>query len=205
LVRDDIETSSVDGGVLSFNRDDTTVVAGETIASIITSTEDGAVSPVGAWSVLASQAHSGTAKGTEMFFYTTPDNTTAAQERMVIHQNGYVGIGMDASAMLDVNGLIRSPAVNNNAATAINFASGNTQYTTAACSGATWTLSNLLDGASVTLVVKATTHTGPCQFSATGVTTWRYRPGNITPQSGHVVYSILRAGSDAYVTWVDGF
>ncbi len=205
LVRDDIETSSVDGGVLSFNREDTTVGAGDSIASIITGNDDGAVAPVSAWSVVASQAHSATAKGTEMSFYTTPDNNTAAQERMVIQQNGYVGIGMDPSAMLDVNGLIRSPAVNNNASTAINFASGNTQYTTAACSGATWTLSNLLDGASVTLVVKATTHTGPCQFAATGVTTWRYRPGNITPQSGHVVYTILRAGADAYVTWVDGF
>jgi hypothetical protein len=54
------------------------------------------------------QAWTNTANGTSITFETTPNNSTNRTERMVINQDGYVGIGTTPSAyILDINGRSR--------------------------------------------------------------------------------------------------
>ncbi|MEK7355654.1 MAG: hypothetical protein AAB250_04355, partial [Bdellovibrionota bacterium] len=87
---------------------------------------------------------------------------------------GAVVIGansLSTGVKLDVVGQIVSRSNNNVAATTFDFANGNTQYTSTACSGgAAWALSNMADGGTYTINVKNNTHTGMCTFSHTGLT-----------------------------------
>lgn len=56
----------------------------------------------------ATQAWTNTANGTSITFETTPNNSTIKAERMVINQDGYVGIGITpANYILDINGRSR--------------------------------------------------------------------------------------------------
>jgi hypothetical protein len=53
----------------------------------------------------ATQTWSGSARGTQLMFQTTPNNSTTYQPRMLIDQNGYVGIGtVSPTAPLEVSG-----------------------------------------------------------------------------------------------------
>ncbi|MES2963773.1 MAG: hypothetical protein V4760_07760, partial [Bdellovibrionota bacterium] len=115
------------------------------------------------------------------------------------------GSTLSTGAVLDVQGSIVSRSVNNGAGTTISFTTGNTQYTSTACSGTTWALSNMVDGGTYTINVKNNTHTGTCAFSHTGITNWFFRPANATPGTGHVIYSLQRIGNDVYISWIDGF
>lgn len=126
-------------------------------------------------------------------------------EVMRIHGNGKVGIGSTAPiSKLEVNGTIASALVMDGSPTSFDMSLGNIQYTSTGCSGATWDLANLVEGAQYTLAVQNATHTGPCVFSNSG-STFRYQPSNATPATGHVIYSFTKIGSIVYVSWVEGF
>ena len=119
---------------------------------------------------------------------------------------GNVGIGaapgVDATyPKLQVGGAIVSTVNNAAAATAINFASSNVAYTTAACGA--FTLTNMADGGSYSLIVKGS-GTGPATFTHTGLTV--KTPGTLTCTSAkHTVFSFIRAGTDVYVTMITGY
>ncbi len=125
-----------------------------------------------------------------------------ATERMRINSAGNVGIGNNnPTAKLDVAGAIRTSQVDNTGSTAINWASGNVQYTTDSCGAFTFT--NLLDGGSYTFAVQGAT-SAICTFSQAGLT-FKFTPANAaTTVSTHTVYSMIRAGNYVYVSWVSG-
>jgi trimeric autotransporter adhesin len=75
----------------------------------------------------ATQTFSSTAAGSSMAFRTTPDNSTTLTTRMLINQNGNVGIGSTApNTALDVNGTVSVQASNEGAAAATNSSTGYT-------------------------------------------------------------------------------
>ena len=144
--------------------------------------------------------------GTHIHFLTVNTLTSSLSTKMSILADGRVGINTGSpTAKLEVVGQIVSKSNDAGAATSFDFATGNTQYTSTACSGATWALSNMVDGGSYTINVKNTTHTGTCSFSHSGITNFYYRPANATPGTGHVIYSLQRIGNDVYISWIDGF
>lgn len=126
-------------------------------------------------------------------------------ERVRILASGNVGIGTTSpAAKLDVAGQIRA-AVFAASGTTIDWNNGNTQYLAGPGTDTAFTLNNLLDGGSYTLVLQggaASTTT----FSATGVSTWKFSPANApSVASKDTTYNILRVGSTAYVSWISGF
>lgn len=125
---------------------------------------------------------------------------------LTAYPSGNVGIGVasDPDAKLKVNGTIASALVNDLSPTSFDLSLGNFQYTSTGCSGASWDLVNMVEGASYTLVVQNNTHTGACVFTNSG-STFRYQPSNTTPSVGHVVYSFVKVGTVVYVSWVEGF
>ncbi|WPU63723.1 beta strand repeat-containing protein [Peredibacter starrii] len=130
---------------------------------------------------------------------------TDGLERLVVKSDGKVGIGISSpNSTLQVNGSIASVAVNDTTPTSFNMAAGNYQYTATGCSGATWTLTNMVEGTSYTIAVQNNSHSGSCVFSD-GSSTFKYRPANATPTSGHVIYSFVKYGSFVYISWIDGF
>ena len=119
---------------------------------------------------------------------------------------GNIGIGATpAQAVTDpklqVAGAIVSNVNNAAAATTINFATSNVAYTTAACGA--FTLQNMADGGSYTLIVKGN-GTGPATF--THATLTPKSTGTLTCGSNkHTVFSFIRAGTDFYVTMITGY
>ncbi len=115
-----------------------------------------------------------------------------------------VGIGTATpvtGAKLDVAGSIHTSQVDNTGSSAINWASGNVQYTTDSCGAFTFT--NLLDGGSYTFIVQGGTP-GLCTFSQAGLT-FKFTPANTaTTNATHSMYSMVRAGNFVYVSWVSG-
>ncbi|MDG0815785.1 hypothetical protein [Bdellovibrio svalbardensis] len=131
--------------------------------------------------------------------------STNGTQQMVIDTAGNVGIGATSTGpKLQVSGAIASVAVSETTPTTMDFSTGNVQYTSTACSGATWTITNMVEGATYTLAVQNNTHTGSCVFANAG-STFKYQPANATPSSGHVVYSFMKIGTTVYVSWIDGF
>jgi hypothetical protein len=123
---------------------------------------------------------------------------------------GNVGIGTIApAAKLDISGQARTKSYSQSTGT-VDFANGNTIITSFNCASAI-SFANLLDGASYTLVVTDTSTT-QCSFNSTttgseaGTLTFRFVPANgIRTASSHTVYSLQRAGTNVYVSWITGF
>ncbi|ASD64744.1 beta strand repeat-containing protein [Bdellovibrio bacteriovorus] len=119
---------------------------------------------------------------------------------------GNVGIGVsgDPGVKLKVNGTIASNQVSDASPTSFDLSLGNSQHTSTGCSGASWDLQNMVEGATYTIAVQNNTHTGACIFTNSG-STFRYQPSNATPAPGHVIYSFMKVGTVIYVSWIEGF
>lgn len=122
---------------------------------------------------------------------------------------GNIGIGvLSPRALLDVNGTIVGKASVSNASTTIDFATGNTQFTTGNCGA--YALNNLKDGGSYTFIVKGAT-AATCTFTAfsdagTTALTVHMPPDNgNTIASKHTIFSLLVGGTDLYVAWTPGY
>ncbi|CAM3839042.1 hypothetical protein FLBR109950_04335 [Flavobacterium branchiophilum] len=120
---------------------------------------------------------------------------------------GNTGIGTtDPKTKLEVNGAATNTSSIAATGTTINFALSNLAGTTA--SAGAFTLQNLKDGGSYTLVVKGAT-SGTSTFSATniaGTTLTVHLPSDngATTASKHTLYNFLVVGTDVYVSWVSG-
>jgi hypothetical protein len=137
---------------------------------------------------------------------------TAAPSNGII-VSGNVGIGTTAPrSTLEVNGTILTsvaPLTAAPATTAVNFATGNLQYTSASCA-ANFKLHNLIDGGTYTLAVKGTT-SGTCSFLAysdagtTSLTVHMPPDHGPTTATKHTIYSFMQMGGDLYVSWITGY
>ncbi len=125
---------------------------------------------------------------------------------LTAYSSGNVGIGVagDPDVKLKVNGTIASAQVNDLSPTSFDLSLGNFQHTSTGCSGTSWDLVNMAEGATYTIAVQNNTHTGACSFTNSG-STFRYQPANATPGVGHVIYSFMKVGTVVYVSWVEGF
>ena len=132
------------------------------------------------------------------------DGTSNATKGFVLLNStgGNVGVGTSAPVVaLDVQGQIRSRVFDNTSLTTIDWNKGNIQYTTDSCQAYAFT--NVMDGGSYTFTVKGAT-SAQCTFSQSGLT-FHYTPSNgVTNASTHTIYTLFRAGSDVYVSWVTG-
>jgi hypothetical protein len=127
---------------------------------------------------------------------------------VVIDDTGKLGVGTASpTATLDVNGAIKSATVSN-AGASIDFATGNLQYTTAACGSIA--LNNMKSGASYTLGVQGAAG-GTCAFTAysgsgTGALTVKAGSVGLTQTAGkHALFTFLVMGSYVYVASIDGY
>ncbi|WP_291515607.1 hypothetical protein [Bdellovibrio sp. ArHS] len=123
------------------------------------------------------------------------------------YSGGNVGLGVASpSAKLDVDGQIRAKTNDLNGATTVDWHNGNIQYTGGSNGCASFTLNNMLDGASYTLAVNGTS--GSCTFTAysgngTGALTVNYAGGTAPDAiTAKTVFTFMRTGSDVFVTWV---
>ncbi|AFY00399.1 beta strand repeat-containing protein [Bdellovibrio bacteriovorus] len=125
---------------------------------------------------------------------------------LTAYSSGNVGIGVagDPDVKLKVNGTIASAQVNDLSPMSFDLSLGNFQHTSTGCSGTSWDLVNMAEGATYTIAVQNNTHTGACSFTNSG-STFRYQPANATPGVGHVIYSFMKVGTVVYVSWVEGF
>ncbi|MBK9322273.1 MAG: hypothetical protein IPM97_04860 [Bdellovibrionaceae bacterium] len=185
------------------------VIASASLASSDITTALG-FTPVAATSVFVNGGNNfggattlGTNDANDLAFET--NNST----KMTILSGGNVGIGVASpAAKLEVQGQLLSKVYNAGAATSIDWNNGNMQYTTASCGA--FTFSNMLEGGSYTLIVKGAT-SGTCTFSQTVPDTvaagsFKYYPTNAaTTAATTAVYSFVRAGGLAYVSWITGF
>jgi hypothetical protein len=124
---------------------------------------------------------------------------------LAVASTGNVGIGttVPTNAKLDVAGTIVSRATNLSSGSTIDWSTGNVQYTSS--NAATFTMSNMVDGGSYTLVVLANASPVQHNFSHTGLT-FKFRPANAAPEAGKdAVYSMIRAGDNVYVSWIKGW
>lgn len=129
-----------------------------------------------------------------------------------IYFSNSVGIGtstIGSGTKLNVEGQIKTGSGSITTGS-VNWNVGNVVTTSFDC-GSNITFQNLRDGASYTLIVTGA-GTTQCNFN-TAVTgddsatvTYRFKPANgARTASTHTIYSILRAGSVVYVSWIAGF
>ncbi|HEX7676098.1 MAG TPA: hypothetical protein VF412_18120 [Bdellovibrio sp.] len=135
-------------------------------------------------------------------------NSSAHGAIMLNPTGGGVSIGLGTpSATLDVNGTIKSVAVSNTS-TAIDFSTGNLQYTSSSCG--TFNLNNMKSGASYTLAVQGTAG-GTCAFNAysdAGTTALTVKAGSVSlvqTAGKHTLFSFLVMGTYVYIAAIDGY
>jgi hypothetical protein len=135
--------------------------------------------------------------------------TIAAETKMTIDSGGYVGIGeLNPAVALDVVGQSKN-SFNSETDLNIDFNNGNIQETNAAAG--TFVFTNMYDGTGYTVAITNATG-GNYTLSASGISSWRCSPGcmgggtdEVVLTSGkHMVMTILKMGSRAYVSWIDG-
>ncbi|AZZ37203.1 hypothetical protein CIK05_10535 [Bdellovibrio sp. qaytius] len=117
------------------------------------------------------------------------------------YMTGNVGIGTSSpTTALEVSGTLTT-AYSTATSGTINFSVANTIATTTTAT--TLVLNNLRDGTTYTLIVQ---NTGNFPLSAPGVSTWRCAPacsGNLlTNGSGHMIITILKAGTIGYISYI---
>ncbi len=134
---------------------------------------------------------------------------TGAEEILNILASRKVGINtVTPRADLDVNGAIISAApIADNDGT-FDFATGNIQYTTSSCGA--MALHNLKSGGSYSFFVQGAT-SATCSFTAysdagTTALTVHMPPNHGATEAGkHTIYSIMVAGTHAYISWAPGY
>lgn len=129
----------------------------------------------------------------------------------IYRSSGNVGIGTTtpgSGTSLSVAGQIRSGSGTSTTG-AIDWSAGNVISTSHDCAS-NITFANIRDGGSYTLIVTGT-GTTQCTFSTTttgddaATVTYRILPDNAArAASSHTIYSILRAGSIIYISWLTG-
>lgn len=126
-----------------------------------------------------------------------------ASDAVAVAINGSEKMRVDAGGM-DFNGVLRTPQISVPAGTTtIDVSQGN--YFAVALTGNTCTgltLNNMEDGTAYTFVMSGVT-SGTCTFSD-GASTFNYAPANAAVTSD-AVYTVIKSGSDAYVSWVTDF
>ena len=104
-----------------------------------------------------------------------------------------------SATQINTTGQILSNGRNATADSPVNWNNSNLQYTTNSCGA--FTFSNMQSGGSYTFIVQGTT-SATCTFTHAGLT-FLFAPTNGATIAGkQTVYTILVAGSYAYVTWV---
>jgi len=144
---------------------------------------------------------------------TSGSSTRAPATKMVVTGNGNVGVGVtNPTDTLQVNGAIRGKSVAN-AGTTIDWSNGNTQSSTAGCTGTQYTFQNMQDGGVYTLVITGT-FSANCTFGQTvpdvlsgtpGSGAFYFLPANSIPSGNNSVYSMMRVGNAVYIQWNSGF
>jgi hypothetical protein len=132
---------------------------------------------------------------------------------VTVDPNGSVGIGVSGSpnATFQVNGTITGkPATAPLAGSTVDFSSGNLQYTSSNCGA--FTLNNMKNGATYTLIVKGTGGT-LCSFpnawsgpgSGTALTVHMPPDHGNSISTTHTMYNFAVVGDDVYVGWTPGY
>src|SRR5690606_15969602 len=140
-----------------------------------------------------------------------PTASGTYSNRLYIHNaesNTPLIYGEFDNKLLKVNGQIVGTAAQDDSG-AIDYSTGNLQYTTRDCGALT--LNNLKSGGSYSLAIQGT-DTGTCVFTAysgsgtTGPLTVMYPPDHGATEDGsETVYTFMVMGSKVYVSWITGF
>lgn len=130
-------------------------------------------------------------------------------ESMRIDSYRNVGIAtISPRSKLDVNGTILGKNATSNSTSVINFDTGNIQYTTSSCGP--FALHNVKDGGSYTFIVQGTT-SATCSFTAfsdagtTPLTVHLPPDHGATEATKHTLYSLIVAGTHAYLSFIPGY
>ena len=145
----------------------------------------------------ATEAFTGSARGTAIRFFTTSNATTTATQRMVIDQDGAVNMSGPLNARS-----YSTPNWNNGGLT-FNFINGGFQTVVADCSVSTLTASNIPDGGRLTVVI--TSSGGACASVVVTGLTVRWKNGTaptagVNPGAMHK-YEFIRAGTNVLAEW----
>lgn len=131
-------------------------------------------------------------------------NSSNQLENSNLFENGTnLGVGTTTpTSKLEINGAAtNTTALNNVAATTIDFSKSNLAYTTA--SAGTFTLTNIKDGGTYTLAVQGA-NSGISTFTCSGFT-FKYVNNGITAPNKHSLYTFLVMGTTVYVYMATGF
>jgi hypothetical protein len=144
-------------------------------------------------------------------FVITSRQSAANTDRLIILNNGNVGIGSAAPrGGLDVNnGAIIGKAATSNGTSTIDFSTGNMQYTSSSCGA--FNLYNLKDGGTYMFAVQGGSNASACSFSAysdngaTALTVHMPPSHGVGISSTHTLYNFAVMGSHLYVSWTPGY
>jgi hypothetical protein len=120
----------------------------------------------------------------------TTDRTPAT--RVTVNSSGLAVSGQAYSAIKD-----------NTSNTTFDFNNGNVQTSDLSCGA--FTLQNMQDGGTYTVIVKGAV-SGTCTFTHSGVTDFKFSPTNAaSTASKHTIYTMLKVGATIYISWISGF